>query len=109
VGISNARIPSVDEHGVTFATKNGRTCTLKPVEFLRSFLPHVLPKGLHKIRHYGLCSSHHVGAHTLVVVRALLQPTSNVEEVAPRQHRHGARARARKEASLTRGSPACWL
>jgi hypothetical protein len=82
VGISNARIRSADEHGVTFATKNGRTCTLEPVEFLRRFLLHVLPKGFHKVRHYGLCSSHHVGADTLLFVRALLQPTSN-EEIAP--------------------------
>ena len=28
VGISNARIRSVDERGVTFATKGGRECTL---------------------------------------------------------------------------------
>jgi hypothetical protein len=75
VGISNARIRGVDGRGVTFATKNGRACTLEPVEFLRRFLLHVLPKGFHKIRHYGLCSSPHVGADTLTKVRALLQPT----------------------------------
>jgi hypothetical protein len=28
--------------------------TLAPHEFIRRFLIHVLPKGLHRIRHYGL-------------------------------------------------------
>jgi hypothetical protein len=28
--------------------------TLKPHEFIRRFLIHVLPKGQHRIRHYGL-------------------------------------------------------
>jgi len=74
VGISNARILRADDRGVTFATKQGRTCTLEPVEFLRRFLLHVLPKGFHKIRHYGLCSSHHVGVKTLDRVRMFLTP-----------------------------------
>jgi hypothetical protein len=69
VGLSNARIRHADALGVTFATKNGRTCTLSPVEFLRRFLLHVLPKGFHKIRHYGLCSTHHVSRGTLVELR----------------------------------------
>ena len=28
--------------------------TLPPAEFIRRFLLHVLPKGFHRIRHYGL-------------------------------------------------------
>ena len=28
--------------------------TLNPHEFIRRFLIHVLPKGFHRIRHYGL-------------------------------------------------------
>ena len=31
--------------------------TLKPSEFIRRFLIHVLPKGFHRIRHYGLFSN----------------------------------------------------
>ncbi len=72
VGLANSRIRSMDERGVTFTTKNGKTCTLEPVEFLRRFLLHVLPKGFHKIRHYGLCSSHHVAAGTSENIRQLL-------------------------------------
>jgi hypothetical protein len=72
VGLSNARIQYGDAHRVTFATKNGRTCTLRPVEFLRRFLLHVLPRGFHKIRHYGLCSTHHVARGTLAELRDTL-------------------------------------
>ena len=35
VGISNGRILHADERSVTFATRDGRTCSLAPVEFLR--------------------------------------------------------------------------
>ncbi|MER8375775.1 transposase [Mesorhizobium sp. M1406] len=31
--------------------------TLEPAEFMRRFLLHVLPKGFHRIRHYGLLAS----------------------------------------------------
>jgi Putative transposase len=62
VAISNRRLISVDQTGVTFAWKDYRiegpgrykAMTLKTNEFIRRFLMHVLPKGLHRIRHYGL-------------------------------------------------------
>jgi len=65
VAISNSRLVSLDERGVTFRYKdyrrNGqarfRTMTLAPDEFIRRFLLHVLPKGFHRIRHYGLLAS----------------------------------------------------
>jgi hypothetical protein len=52
----------VDEHGVTFKWKDYRiegrdrykSMTLGTDEFIRRFLIHVLPKGFHRIRHYGL-------------------------------------------------------
>ena len=47
VDISNSRIRTMDERGVTFATKGGHECTLSGVEFFRRFVDHVLPKGLH--------------------------------------------------------------
>jgi hypothetical protein len=31
--------------------------TLQPAEFMRRFLLHVLPTGLHRIRHYGLLAN----------------------------------------------------
>ena len=65
VAISNSRLVGLDERGVTFRYKdyrrNGqaryRTMTLEPDEFIRRFLLHVLPKGFHRIRHYGLLAS----------------------------------------------------
>jgi hypothetical protein len=57
VAISNQRLISVGPPGVTFATKDGKRCTLSPEEFIRRFLLHVLPAGFTKIRHYGLYGS----------------------------------------------------
>ena len=54
VGLSNRRLVSLDERGVTFRTKNGKALTLEPVAFLSRFVEHVLPSGFVKIRHYGL-------------------------------------------------------
>jgi len=65
VAIANSRLIALDERGVTFRYKdyrrNGqaryRTMTLSAEEFIRRFLLHVLPKGFHRIRHYGLLAS----------------------------------------------------
>jgi hypothetical protein len=65
VAISNSRLVSLDQRGVTFRYKDYRrdgqvrfrAMTLAPDEFIRRFLLHVLPKGFHRIRHYGLLAS----------------------------------------------------
>ena len=57
VGVSNRRLIRMDDDGVCFSTKNGKTLTLEPTEFIRRFLLHVLPKRFVKIRHYGLMAS----------------------------------------------------
>src|SRR3954469_13034011 len=65
VAISNSRLLGLDERGVSFHYKDYRrdgrakyrTMTLAPDEFIRPFLLHVLPKGFHRIRHYGLLAS----------------------------------------------------
>jgi hypothetical protein len=54
VAISNGRLLEVTTSSVRFRTKEGKTHTVTPVEFLRRFLRHVLPARFHKIRHYGL-------------------------------------------------------
>ncbi|MBN4050366.1 IS91 family transposase [Desulfobulbus sp. AH-315-M07] len=56
VAISNSRLIEVTDETVTFRTKNGKTATLAAIDFVRRFIQHVLPKRLHKIRHYGLYS-----------------------------------------------------
>jgi hypothetical protein len=65
VAISNRRLIKADATGVTFKFKDYRidgpgrykTMTVQPHEFIRRFLIHVLPKGLHRIRHYGLLAN----------------------------------------------------
>jgi hypothetical protein len=65
VAISNSRLISLDDNGVTFRWKDYRTkgrdrakvMTLATHEFIRRFLVHVLPTGFHRIRHYGLFAS----------------------------------------------------
>jgi hypothetical protein len=57
VAISNSRLVSIDDRGVTFRTRDGNTATLEPVEFLRRFVNHVLPPRFVKIRHYGLLAT----------------------------------------------------
>jgi putative transposase/transposase-like zinc-binding protein len=62
VAIANRRLIACNEDGVTFRYKNYRAdgrarykvMTLATDEFIRRFLIHVLPKGFHRIRHYGL-------------------------------------------------------
>ena len=62
VAISNSRLISCDQEGVTFRWKDYRIegrdrykrMTLATNEFIRRFLIHVLPRGFHRIRHYGL-------------------------------------------------------
>ena len=62
VAISNSRLITMGNEGVTFKYKDYRvegrkrykTMTLEPHEFIRRFLTHVLPRGFHRIRHYGL-------------------------------------------------------
>jgi hypothetical protein len=57
--LSKARILSMDQTHVTFRWKDRtanawRTERLEGVAFLRRFLQHVLPRGFHKVRYYGL-------------------------------------------------------
>ena len=88
VGISNSRLVSLGERGVTFRTKNGKTLTLDPVTFLGRFVQHVLPPRFVKIRHYGLVAPAHV-VTSLAAARAALSrgatpETDGITSVAPR-------------------------
>ena len=62
VAITRSRILAMDESHVTFKyrnnnTGNWETTRITGVEFIRRFLLHVLPKGFHKVRYYGLWHS----------------------------------------------------
>jgi hypothetical protein len=89
VAISNSRLIAVDQHSVTFKVKDYRiegpgrytTMTLDVREFIRRFLIHVLPKGFHRIRHYGLLASGN-RAETIAQARELLGLAAPVAEEA---------------------------
>jgi len=94
VAIANSRLIAFDEGGVTFKWKDYRIegpdrykqMTLATDEFIRRFLIHVLPKGLHRIRHYGLfakssCADNVARARELLAVAKLdSQPTSAADD-----------------------------
>jgi hypothetical protein len=90
VAISNRRLVTLDERGVSFRWKDYRskgktrykTMTLSANEFMRRFLLHVLPDGFHRIRHYGLIAN--AGrTNNLARARALLQILPEPAEPQP--------------------------
>ena len=106
VAISNRRLIAADETSVTFKVKDYRvegpdrskTMTLATGEFIRRFLIHVLPKGFHRIRHYGLLANGN-RADNVAKARALLAVPTPVAE---------PEAAASDQASLhTRACPSC--
>jgi Putative transposase/Transposase zinc-binding domain len=92
VAISNRRLISFGEPGVTFRYKDyrrdgaerQRTMTLAADEFIRRFLLHVLPQGFHRIRHYGLLASAGRKANVARARKLLAAPApSETQELAP--------------------------
>jgi hypothetical protein len=92
VAISNRRLISLDNAGVTFRYKDyrrdgadrQRSMTLSTDEFIRRFLLHVLPKGFHRIRHYGLLASAGRKANVARARELLAAPApAELEETAP--------------------------
>jgi hypothetical protein len=90
IAISNRRLVSAGENGVTFKYKDYRldglarykTMTLETNEFIRRFLIHVLPKGLHRIRHYGLLAKSNCAAN-IARARELLAAPSPSKQPKP--------------------------
>jgi putative transposase len=94
VAIANSRLIACDQQGVTFKWKDYRSegrdrykqMTLAIFEFIRRFLIHVLPKGLHRIRHYGLfaksaCADNLARARELLAAaKSQSEPTSSAAE-----------------------------
>jgi hypothetical protein len=79
VAISNRRLVAANDGAIAFRWKDYRvsgpgwwkTMRLHPHEFIRRFLMHVLPKGFHRIRHYGLFANAN-RAENIARARALL-------------------------------------
>jgi Putative transposase/Transposase zinc-binding domain len=104
VAISNRRLVSLDDNGVTFKWKDYRiegpqrykVMTLDTHEFIRRFLMHVLPQGFHRIRSYGLLTSQtrakniararELLAVPLIPVDAIKAANANPEEPKAPEH-----------------------
>jgi len=90
VALSNRRLVAFDENGVTFRCKDyrrddaerHRIMTLTADEFIRRFLLHLLPRGFHRIRHYGLLASA-ARRDNLALARKLLAVSSEPEMPMP--------------------------
>ena len=89
VAIANSRLVACDDRGVTFKWKDYRnkgharhkTMTLSVDEFIRRFLIHVLPRGFHRIRHFGLFANH-VRSDNLQRLSELLGVIDQIEDAA---------------------------
>src|SRR5690606_1167312 len=77
VAISNHRLTSISGGEVSFEYKdyrdgsNKKIMTLSAVEFTRRFALHILPRGLVRIRHYGILSNA-AKNDTITLIRSLL-------------------------------------
>ena len=109
VAISNRRLISVSDAGITFKWKdyraNGRDrqkiMTLAADEFIRRFLIHVLPRGFHRIRHYGLFATGSRDANLVRARKLLNRP-------APQTHADNADAHDDTEPpTLSAPCPCC--
>jgi hypothetical protein len=92
VAISNGRLMQFDQTGVTFRYKNYRrtgadrqqVMTLATDEFIRRFLLHTLPRGFHRIRHYGMLAGS-ARKDCLAFARQLLKVAPPPEEPAAKE------------------------
>lgn len=90
IAISNERIVSMDEDGVTFLYKDRadgdrrKPLTLPAEAFLRRFLLHVLPRSFVRIRHYGLLANS-VRRERIALCRNLLHACEGVAPRTPRE------------------------
>ncbi len=77
VALSNRRLVKLQDDRVTFTWKDyadgcrRKEMTLDAVEFVRRFALHIIPKGLVRIRHYGLLAHRDLGER-LALCRSLL-------------------------------------
>jgi hypothetical protein len=109
VAIANSRLIAFDDNGVTFKWKDYRAegrewrkiMTLATDEFIRRFLIHVLPRGFHRIRHYGLFANGS-RAENLVRVRKLLSTPVPKEQADDAGARDGT-----KPQTLSHPCPCC--
>jgi len=80
IAITNHRIISMDQSHVTFRYKDSKgarwlTSRIEGFEFIRRYLQHALPKGFHKVRHYGIwhkSNAYHVSTLADLIILAAI-------------------------------------
>lgn len=88
VAIANSRLVSMADGKVTFRWRDyrhgrrPRSMTLDAAEFIRRFLLHTVPDGVHRIRHYGFLANGQRAAR-LTACRALLAHQAQETEFGP--------------------------
>jgi Putative transposase len=90
VAISNSRLIAAGANGVTFKYKDYRVegperckvMTLAADEFIRRFMLHILPKGFHRIRHYGLFAATSRAANIAQLRELLGSMTASAEKAS---------------------------
>ena len=91
IAISNSRLIRFDARSVTFRVKDYRlkgagrhtTMTLATPEFIRRFLIHVLPRGQHRIRHYGFFGNGNRVANIAKIRQLLGAPSEDQRDDDP--------------------------
>ncbi len=86
IAITNNRILSTANGQVSFRYKDSRdkrwkTMTLDALEFMRRYLQHVLPRGFHKVRYYGLLAP--ANRHQLEKIKTLLADPNEQLQACP--------------------------
>lgn len=86
IAITNNRILSTANGQVSFRYKDSRdkrwkTMTLTALEFMRRYLQHVLPRGFHKVRYYGLLAP--ANRHQLEKIKTLLADPNAQLQASP--------------------------
>jgi hypothetical protein len=107
VAISNSRILSIDDGKVTFRyhkVKDSRckTMTLSAQEFMRRFLQHVLPQGVHKVRYYGLWSP-----SKRAVLQEMQNQLANNKPVLTPHQSHDLQQKPQKPVPIDHNCPVC--
>ncbi len=121
IAISNHRIKKVEDKQVTFSYKDykhgsvNKEMALDATEFIRRYSIHILPKGLVRIRHYGILSSTAKKAAAIVIKEQLPQAVKPiVTRPAPQPYNVKQCPCCKKETMQTvirfnrRGPPVWW-
>jgi Putative transposase/Transposase zinc-binding domain len=116
VAISNRRLVSLDDNGVTFKWKDYRleeaerynkVMTLNTNEFIRRFLMHVLPQGFHRIRYYGFLACQ-TRANNIAHIRELLKnPLIPVDAIKAANAKASTSAQPEEPKVLEHPCPCC--